>query len=115
MSGLSDQLRDQLVSTGPKLDAVLDGAAITVGTANAELPRLVELVAGNLEVLEAAIAAFEEGMTGIDELVDHDSATVHELNRALRDLSQAGRALEQLSRALEVQPESLIRGRSGDQ
>lgn len=115
VSGLSEQLQVQLASTGPKLDAVLVGAATTVDTANAELPKLAELISSNLEVLEQAIVAFEEGMQGIDELTDHDSATVYELNRALRDLSQAGRALQQLSRALEEQPESLIRGRSGDQ
>lgn len=115
VTGLSDQLQGQLASTGPKLDAVLDGAAVTVGTANAELPRLAELVASNLEVLESAITAFENGMENIDALVDYDSATIHELNRALRDLSQAGRALQQLVRSLEEQPESLIRGRSGDQ
>ncbi|TDG14805.1 MCE family protein [Seongchinamella unica] len=115
VSGLTEQLQGQLASTGPKLDAVLDGAAVTVDTANVELPRLAELVAGNLEVLERAIASFESGMRSIDELVDYDSATVHELNRALRDLSQAGRALQQLGQALEEQPESLIRGRSDDQ
>ncbi|MEH6585613.1 MAG: MlaD family protein [Halioglobus sp.] len=115
VSGLSEQLQAQLASTGPKLDAVLVGAATTVDTANAELPKLAELISNNLEVLEQAIVAFEEGMQGIDELVDHDSATVYELNRALRDLSQAGRALQQLGRALEEQPESLIRGRSGDE
>lgn len=115
VSGLSEQLQVQLASTGPKLDAVLVGAATTVDTANAELPKLAQLISSNLEVLEEAIVAFEEGMQGIDELVDHDSATVYELNRALRDLSQAGRALQQLGRALEEQPESLIRGRSGDE
>ncbi|RLQ21949.1 MCE family protein [Seongchinamella sediminis] len=115
VSGLSEQLQGQLASTGPKLDAVLDGAAMTVTTANAELPRLAEMVAANLQVLDEAIAAFEESMRSIDELVDYDSATVHQLNRALRDVSQAGRALQQLGRALEEQPESLIRGRSNDQ
>lgn len=114
LSGLSEQLQTQLASTGPRLDAVLDGAAVTVNTANEELPELSEMVSRNLEVLEQAILAFEEGMQGIDDLVDHDSATMYELNRTLRDLSQAGRALEQLGRALEEQPESLIRGRTGD-
>ncbi|MEP5568539.1 MAG: MlaD family protein [Halioglobus sp.] len=115
VTGLSEQLQDQLASTGPKLDLVLDGAATTVDTANAELPKLAELVSSNLEVLEEAIRSFEEGMEGIEQLVDHDSATVYELNRALRDMSQAGRALQQLGRALEERPESLIRGRSGEQ
>ena len=115
VTGLSEQLQVQLASTGPKLDLVLDGAATTVDTANTELPKLAELVSSNLEVLEEAIRSFEEGMEGIEQLVDHDSATVYELNRALRDMSQAGRALQQLGRALEERPESLIRGRSGEQ
>ena len=115
VNGLSEQLQGQLISTGPKLDAVLDSAAETVATANTELPRLAELVAGNLEVLDEAIAAFEKSMRSIDELVDYDSATVHELNRTLRDLSQASRALQQLGQAIEEKPESLIRGRSDDQ
>ncbi len=114
VTGLSEQLQVQLASTGPKLDLVLEGAATTVDTANTELPKLAELISDNLKVLEEAIGAFEKGMEGIDKLVDHDSATVYELNRALRDMSQAGRALQQLGRALEEQPESLIRGRRGE-
>ena len=115
VTGLSKQLQVQLSSTGPRLNAVLDGAATTVDTANTELPKLAELITSNLEVLKAAIQAFEDGMDGVEKLVDHDSATVYELNRALRELSQAGRALQQLGRALEEQPESLIRGRTGEQ
>lgn len=111
---LSDLLRQQIGSTGPKLDTVLDGAAVTVGIANAELPQLAALVHKNLEVLESAILAFEDGMSEVEGLVDPDSTTVYELNRALRELSQAGRALQLLGKSLEEQPEALIRGRSGD-
>lgn len=114
VTGLSEQLQGQLASSGQRLDAVLDGAAVTFDTANNELPQLAELVASNLALLEEAIATFESGMRNIEELVDYDSATMHELNRALKDLSAAGRALQHLGRALEEQPESLIRGRSGD-
>ena len=115
VTDLSEQLQGQLASSGPKLDEVLDGAALTFDTANTELPLVAEMVSSNLDALKQAIAAFERGMQNIEELVDYDSATVHELNRALRDISDAGRALQQLGRALEEQPESLIRGRSGDQ
>jgi paraquat-inducible protein B len=85
-----------------------------VSLANAELPELAKLVKGNLDLLEQAITAFAEGMRDIEGLVDYDSATVYELNRALRELAQAGRALQQLSRSIEEHPESLVRGRSGD-
>ena len=63
--------------------------------------------------LEGAITAFEEAMAEIDGFVSADSATTHELNRALREISSAGRALQDLARTLEDQPEALIRGKSG--
>lgn len=114
LNGLSGDLRDQVASSGPRLDAILDGAAQTVDTANTELPKLAALVNQNMVVLEDAIRAFESGMQEIEALVEHDSETVYELNRALRELSQAGRALRLLGRAIEEQPEALIRGRNGE-
>ena len=111
---LSAQLQEQLATTGPKLDMVLDETAVTVASANAELPKLATLVEGNLEVLNDAISAVEQGMSGIDGLVSPDSATVYQMNNALREMTRAGRALQALASTLEAQPESLIRGRRGD-
>ena len=111
---LSDQLTEQLATTVPKLDAVLEGASETVAIANAELPRLAEQVSDNLALLERAIVAFESSMQDMESLVDQDSATIYELNRALREMASAGRALQQLSRTLEEQPEALLRGRQGE-
>ena len=112
---LSDQLQVQLSSSGPRLDRVLDGAAVTVETANEELPRLATLVSANMEALENATIAFEAGMREIDGLVAPDSRTVYQLNQALQELAKAGRALQLLARTLEEQPEALIRGKSGGQ
>lgn len=111
---LSERLGEQVASSGPRLDRLLDGAGETVGTANEELPRLAELVNRNMALLESAIAAFEDGMREMESLVDQDSTTVYELNRALRELSSAGRALQQLGRTLEEHPEALLRGKQGD-
>lgn len=115
VSQLSSQLTAQLATSGPRLDLVLDGASRTFAIANEELPRLMELVDTNLVLLENAIAAFEDGMRNVDALAHQDSETIYELNRALRELAAAGRALQQLSRTLEEHPESLLRGRQGDQ
>ena len=43
--------------------------------------------------------------------MSEDSATTHELNKALRELAQAGRAMQLLAKTLEEQPEALIRGK----
>ncbi|MEZ5503185.1 MAG: MlaD family protein [Halioglobus sp.] len=115
LEDLSRQLQAQLATTGPKFDTVLDETATTVGKVNTELPRLAELVRSDLKVLNDAIAAFEQGMTGIEGLVSPDSATVYQLNTALQELTRAGRSLQSLANTLEAQPESLIRGKEGAQ
>ena len=107
LTGLSNQLQQQLATTGPKVDQMLDGA-------NTELPRLSGMVASNLETINDATAAFEKTMTDIEGLVAYDSATIYRLNQALQELTRAGRALQLLAKTLEEQPESLIRGKSGD-
>lgn len=112
---LSTQMREQLASTGPKLNTVLDETAVTVAAANTQLPKLAALVEGNLETLNSAITAFEQGMSGIDGLVSPDSATLYQLNLALQEMTRAGRSLQSLANTLEAQPESLIRGKSGDE
>lgn len=111
---LSTQLQEQLASSGPKLDKVLDETAVTVANANTELPRLATLVEGNLKMLNEAIASFEQGMTGIDGLVSPDSATLYQLHNALQEMSRAGRSLQALANTLEQQPEALLRGKRGD-
>ena len=111
---LSSQLQEQLASTGPKLDTVLDETAATVSHANMQLPKLTTLVEANLKVLEDAITSFEQGMNGIDGLVSPDSATLYQLNNALQEMTRAGRSLQALANTLEQQPESLIQGKRGD-
>ncbi|CAA0123948.1 Paraquat-inducible protein B [Halioglobus japonicus] len=111
---LTTQLQAQLTTSGPKLDNVLDEAAVTVASANAQLPKIATLVETNLKTLNAAIASFEKGMSGIDGLVSPDSATLYQLNMALQEMTRAGRSLQSLSNTLEAQPESLLRGKRGD-
>lgn len=112
---LSAQISAQLATTGPKLDTVLDETAVTVANANIQLPKLATMVESNLKILNEAIAAFEQGMNGIDGLVSPDSATLFELNTALQEMARAGRSLQALANTLEAHPESLLRGKSGDQ
>jgi paraquat-inducible protein B len=115
MRDLSAQLREQLASTGPKLDTVLDKTAVTVANANTELPKLATLIEGNLKVLNEAIAAFEQGMKEVEGLASPDSPTLYQLNNALQEVTRASRSLQSLANTLEQQPESLIRGKRGDE
>jgi paraquat-inducible protein B len=111
---LSEQLRQQLASTGPKLDKVLDDAATTITGANAELPRLSDLVQKNLGLLNQAISGFEQTMQSVDSLVSPDSPTTYQLNKALQELTRASRAIQALATTLEQQPEALLKGKNED-
>jgi paraquat-inducible protein B len=115
MRDLSDRLQDQLASTGPKLDNMLDETTVTVANANAELPKFATLIEGNLKVLNEAIAAFEQGMREVEGLASADSPTLYQLNTALQEVSRAGRSLQSLANTLEQQPEAVIRGKRGDE
>ena len=108
---LSDELKDQLAKTGPKLEDVLAGAADTLAEVNTEIPKLSELAEKNLSVLNDAITAFENTMINIDSLVSPGSATAYQLNKALRELTLASRAIQELADMLDRQPESLLRGK----
>jgi len=98
---LSDQLQSQLASSGPRIDSVLTQSSAAIANANTELTRAVD--------------AFQQSMDKLSGLVSDDSATVYQLNDALREVNRASRSLRQLATTLENQPEALLRGKSGDQ
>ena len=112
---LSNQLNVQLVSSGPKLDKVLDETHNTMETLDSELPKISAAALRTLKVLDAAMLAFKETMNEIDDLVSDDSATTYALNKALREISLAARELQLLAKTLEEHPEALIRGRSEEE
>lgn len=108
---LSDQLKVQLASTGPRLDTLLDNTTETVTTVNRELPRLSGSARATLAQMDRAIIATEQAMTDARGLIAEDSPTTYQLNKALRELALAGRALQSLAKTLEEQPEALLRGK----
>ena len=114
VTGLSDQLREQLTTLGPRMEKLLESATVTAEKAGTELPRLSSLAGDSVARVEDAMIAFEQAMLEINGLVSPDSATTYQLNKALEELARAGRALQLLARTLEEQPEALIRGKSGD-
>lgn len=100
LRALSDQLQDQVASSGPRLDNVLEQTSTTVANANAELTEAIE--------------AFQQSMKNLNDLTATDSATLFQLNSALQEVSRASRSIRQLTTTLENQPEALLRGKGGD-
>ncbi len=111
---LSNQLKTQLATSLPKVDRVLEGAAVTVETANQELPDISAGMKKNLDALNEAIVTLDGALTDIDGMVSPESPTSYRLNEALRELALAARAMQKLAKTLEEQPEALLRGRRGD-
>lgn len=114
VTALSEDLRAQLASSGPRLDRVLDEAGTTLESANGEIPEITAALRESLTGLDAATAAFEGAMAGLEGTVAADSTTVYQLNRALKEVALAGRALQALAKTLERQPEALLRGKNGE-
>jgi paraquat-inducible protein B len=108
---LTEELRTQVATAGPKLDTVLDDVAETVAGANKELPKFSALAQKNLQVLDKAIKGFEQTMSNINSMVEPGSATTYQLNKALKDLGMAAEAVKQLATTINEQPESLLRGK----
>jgi len=61
--------------------------------------------------LRLAFQKTRETMEGANNLLSKDSATIVELQRAMRDMSEAARAVRSLADQLERHPESLLRGK----
>ena len=97
---LSEKMQTQLASSGPRLDAMLDETTTTIASTGSQL--------------NDAVQSFENSMQSLEELVSSDSTTVYQMNEALNEVSRASRSLRLLTTTLERQPESLIRGRTGD-
>ena len=100
LQGLSEKMQTQLASSGPRLDAMLDETTTTIASTGSQL--------------NDAVQSFENSMQSLEELVSSDSTTVYQMNEALNEVSRASRSLRLLTTTLERQPESLIRGRTGD-
>lgn len=111
---LSKQLNDTLKISGPKLETLLDESSVTMNMLDSEIPKISAAAIRTLNVLNTAMAAFEETMVEIDDLVSEDSATAFALNKAMREIYLAARELQLLAKTLEEHPEALLRGKNGD-
>ena len=111
---LSANLTRQLEISGPKLDRLMDTAAATVDSAQAEIPKISTAAIDTLSQLDRTLVNFDHTMTSLNHLLADDSSTRYELNKALQELALAGRAIRLLARMLEEQPQALLRGKSED-
>jgi paraquat-inducible protein B len=78
---------------------------------SAEARAALKQASATIKVSETAIKGAEETMASIRAVVDPDSATFYELNKALKEVSTAARSLRLLANYLERNPRALIFGK----
>lgn len=109
-----------LVSVREKIDPLagsIDEAARSFTELAKHLDHRTEgLTSSADKTLLSLNAALKEGKTAItkfQKVVNSDSPTVTDLNRALAEVAGAARALRELANYLERHPESLLQGKGG--
>ena len=102
---------------------VLQGAAAVIDDAGPEVTRTLAQARSSLETAEDALAEIkvsggkalvqaESTLETAESLIDEDSRTRHNLNRALEELGGAAAALRNLAEYMTQNPDALLRGRN---
>lgn len=110
----TDLIRDVKSKLGP-LSSSLDKAVQTYTDLGIKLDHRVDGVAGSTEkTLETLNSTLKDGKLAInnfEKLVDSDSPTVVNLNKALIEIASFARSMRTLTDFLERHPEALIQGK----
>ncbi len=95
-----------------ELSETLDGVQSAMKNMNALLLRLDKEVTPEIT---QTLADARRTLASADKLLSSDAPTQQELRTTLREVAKAATALKQLADLLERQPESLLRGKRGDE
>ncbi|EAQ96212.1 MlaD family protein [Congregibacter litoralis] len=115
LEAASTSLTTTLEENSSGLKAFLDEGTRTVATLNAELPDITDAIEGSLQRLDEALVSANASLGGLERAAAPDSPPRRQLSQAMQEVTLAARALRSLARSLEEHPESLLRGRPGDE
>lgn len=118
MDELLAQLRSLAANVDVTLDSVRHLADEYAGLARSMDPKLSRTLgeaSSALAAVSAAASKAEKTMTVAGGVVDRNSRTMIELDKALREISEAARAVRVLAGMLERHPEALLRGKGARQ
>ena len=112
----TDLLRQVRDKVSPLADS-LDDAARSVSDLAKHLDHRTEGLSSSAgKTLETLNAALKDGKSAIgkfEKVVNADSPTVTDLNRALSEMAGAARSIRELANYLERHPEALLQGKGG--
>lgn len=110
----STSLTNTLDENSPALTAFLEQGTNTISTLNAQLPAITDSIERSLGRLDEALVSANNSLEGLERAAAPNSAPRRQLSQAMQEVTLAARALRSLARSLEEHPESLLRGRQGD-
>lgn len=110
----SNSLTSTLSDNSPALTAFLQQGTNTISTLNAQLPAITDSIERSLGRLDEALVSANNSLQGLEQAAAPNSAPRRQLSQAMQEVTLAARALRSLARSLEEHPESLLRGRQGD-
>ena len=115
LENASNSLTSTLEENSPALKAFLDEGTNTVATLNEQLPEITNSIESSLQRLDEALVSANNSLQGLEKAAAPDSPPRRQLSQAMQEVTLAARALRSLARSLEEHPESLLRGRPGDE
>jgi paraquat-inducible protein B len=99
LSGRIDEAAQSFTDLAKHLDHRTDGLSSSVNK--------------TLETLDATLKEGKTAITKFQKVVNSDSPTITDLNRALAEVAGAARSLRELADYLERHPEALLQGKGG--
>lgn len=104
-----------LKRSSPALEALLMEGRSAMATLNTQMPEMTSALNRSLEKLDHALASASTALQSLEDAAAPSSAPRRQLSLAMQEVTLAARALRSLARSLEEHPESLLRGRPGDE
>ena len=108
-------LAQEMPALTGSLRQTLQGIEAAADRTAREVPRLGHDMSLALERFSKAAEGAEAFFLNTGRLTSPNSATMRDLQRAVKELAEAAKAISSLAKTLERSPESLLRGRRGQQ
>lgn len=108
------RLDGEVVALDARLDRLTGSSDATLVAVREEVRHLGARLDTSLGVVDGALSSVHATSSQIDYALSEQSPLMVELRSAVQDLGRASRSLQALADGIEREPESLLRGRSGE-
>lgn len=112
-SEMIKEIRSKVAPLAEKLDAAVQNYSDLAKHLDVRSEGLSSSAKGALSSLDATLKDSRAAIGNFQKIVNSNSPTVTDLNRALAEIANAARSIRELANYLERHPEALIQGKGG--